>query len=184
MVSFWCKHKVIRSDALASIEAFDVQLVPTVRTEIMDTVSLPAEEVVEGTPALASDTIRAMQEQHPNMTALKEYIINQKLPSDRMARIRVLEASPLYDVNQAGLLCRVRERGIKGSLGMYLQVMVQEALRGAIIQGCHQGDAGHYSVMKTYQKVRDRFYWPGMFSDIQQYCGTNIYSKARAAWHA
>ena len=86
-----------------------------------------------------------------------------------MARIRVLEASPLYEVNQAGLLWRVRERGIKGSLGMDLQVMVPEALRGAIIQGCHQGDEGHYSVMKTYQKVRDRFYWPGMFSDIQQY---------------
>jgi hypothetical protein len=29
-------------------------------------------------------------------------------------------------------------------------------------------------VLKTYQKVRDRFYWPGMFLDVQdfvKYCG-------------
>ena len=43
-----------------------------------------------------------------------------------------------------------------------------------MISGCHEGSEGHASVLKTYQKVRDRFYWPGMFLDVQdfvKYCG-------------
>ena len=103
------------------------------------------------------------------MKSLVDYIVHRRLPADRLERIRVLETSPLYEVNQAGLLCRIRERGSRGSLGVDLQVLVPEALQGVVIAGCHQGMEGHMSVMKTFQKVRDRFYWPGMYNDVQRY---------------
>ena len=50
-----------------------------------------------------------------------------------------------------------------------MQVVVPEALRTAVVAGCHEGTEGHTSVIKTHQKVRDRFYWPGMFLDVQKY---------------
>ena len=120
-------------------------------------------------PVLEVSVLRQMQQQQPLMRALSEYIVDRKLPVDRLQRIRVLETAPLYEVNQAGLLCRVRGRGDSGSLGVDLQVVVPEALRGTIIAGCHQGPEGHASVLKTFQKVRDRFYWPVMFLDTQRY---------------
>ena len=126
------------------------------------------------------------QQAQPMMRALTEYIVKQKLPSDRLERIRVLEAAPLYEVNQTGLLCRVRTRGNKGSLGVDLQVVVPEALQGTVIAGCHQGAEGHMSVLKTFQKVRDRFYWPGCFLDVQRYlrycpgCQLNAAVKSKA----
>ena len=112
---------------------------------------------------IKTDTIKSMQEEQPHMKAVKEYTQQQILPADRLDRIRVLEAAPLYEVNHMGLLCRVREKGHGGSLGLDMQVMIPEPLRGEIIRGCHQGVEGDMAVIKTYQKVRERFYWPGMF---------------------
>ena len=74
---------------------------------------------------------------------------------------------------------------------MDLQVVVPEALRGVVIKGCHEGREGRASVLKMFQKVRERFYWPGMFADVQRYlkfcteCGLNsqVRSKAPIAQH-
>ena len=69
-------------------------------------------------PVLEVSVLRQMQQQQPLMRALSEYIVDRKLPVDRLQRIRVLEIAPLYEVNQAGLLCRVRGRGDNSSLGV------------------------------------------------------------------
>ena len=50
-----------------------------------------------------------------------------------------------------------------------MQVVIREGMRSAVIEGCHEGTEGHASVLNTYQKVRDRFYWPGMFLDVQKF---------------
>ena len=101
------------------------------------------------------------------MATTKSYISKTILPKDKLLRIRVLEQAQDYEVNQTGLLCRVRERDSKGSLGLGMYVVIPEALRTAVVAGCHEGTEGHSSVIKTYQKVRDRIYWPGMFLDVQ-----------------
>ena len=90
-------------------------------------------------PVLEVAMLRQMQQQQPLMKALSEYIVDRKLPNDRLEleRIRVLETAPLYEVNQAGLLCRIRGRGDNSSLGVDLQVVVPEVLRGTVIAGCH-----------------------------------------------
>ena len=55
-----------------------------------------------------------------------------------------------------------------------------------MIAGCHENKEGHASVLKTFQKVRERFYWPGMFMDVQQYlkfcpeCGLNAQKRSKA----
>jgi RecA/RadA recombinase len=123
----------------------------------------------ENQPVVSTQALWECQRRQPMMKAIAEYVEDQKLPTDRLQRIRVLETAPMYEVNQAGLLCRVRAKGKAGSLGMDLQVVVPEALRGQVIAGCHQGPEGHASVLKTFQKVRERFYWTGMFMDVQRF---------------
>ena len=65
--------------------------------------------------------------------------------------------------------CRVRARGKGGNLGLQLQIVVPERLQGAIIEACHQGSGCHESVMKTFQNIREKFYWPGMYADVHRY---------------
>lgn len=42
--------------------------------------------------------------------------------------------------------------------------------RRAILDTAHEGLlSGHFSAKKTEQKIRDHFYWPGMYGDISRY---------------
>ena len=66
------------------------------------------------------------QDKQPMMAAVKAYIRDGIMPRDKLTRIRALEQAQMYEVNQAGALCKVRERGNKGSLGLDLQVVIPE----------------------------------------------------------
>ena len=114
-------------------------------------VQVHAEEVEK---VLDTDTVVRCQMRQPMLRHIKEYITDQVLPASRLERIRMLEVAPMYEVNKAGMLCRVRQRGRQGSLGMDMQVVVPEELRGTVIAGCHENKEGHASVLKTFQKVR------------------------------
>ena len=59
---------------------------------------------------------------------------------------------------------RVRDR----RLGDELQVVIPEELRGEIVRANHIG-AGHAAVMRTYQRIRAKCYWPGMYKDVETY---------------
>ena len=125
--------------------------------------------IPEQTVQMNAKAIQESQQHQPFMKAMTTYITDQTLPTDRLEKIKILESAPLYEVNSKGLLCRIRERGKQGSLGLSMQVMVPAEMREEVIAGCHEGKEGHASVLKTFQKLRERFYWPGMFTDVQLY---------------
>lgn len=42
----------------------------------------------------------------------------------------------------------------------------------SILKGCHSNPtSGHLGINKTWQKVASRYYWPGMYQDIQDFIG-------------
>ena len=116
--------------------------------------------------AVTVEDIRRAQERMPRMRQLREYLDKEVLPDSRLDSIRVMELSPHYEVNEAGLLCRVRARDRR--LGDELQVVIPEELRGDIVRANHIG-AGHAAVMRTYQRIRAKCYWPGMYKDVETY---------------
>ena len=77
------------------------------------------------------------QDKQPLMSDVKAYIRHGIMPRGKLARIRALEQAQMYEVNQAGALCKVRERGKKGSPGLNLQVVIPEGpQRDIVIAGC------------------------------------------------
>ena len=55
--------------------------------------------------------------------------------------------------------------------GPFVQLVVPNGLQLQIMQAAHDDVlAGHLGVAKTYEVVRQRFYWLKMFQDIQHYC--------------
>ena len=50
-----------------------------------------------------------------------------------------------------------------------LQVIVPESWRKTILKGCHDG-SGHMGLKKTLAKVRMRYFWPGMYHDVEDWC--------------
>ena len=54
---------------------------------------------------------------------------------------------------------------------MVYQIVVPKQYRSEILHLAHEGPlAGHLGINKTYQKVLQHFYWPGLRQDIVTFC--------------
>ena len=90
-------------------------------------------------------------------------------------KIKSLEEE--YVLDDDGVVCREwhRDPRARAVLEPVIQAFVPTALRGAVIKGSHGGlRTGHLSPMKTWQRLRECYYWPGMYTDVFAYvraCG-------------
>ena len=68
-----------------------------------------------------------------------------------------------------GILKR-RFEGEKGKTVMF-QWVVPKQQRKEILHHLHGGPMGaHLGESKTFQKLKERFYWPGHTADVQEWC--------------
>ena len=57
--------------------------------------------------------------------------------------------------------------------GGHLQLVVPRNLRDEILKECHEGmSGGHLGQEKTLHRVKERFYWPGHYNDVCNWCLT------------
>ena len=131
--------------------------------------------------------LRKAQEEDPFMGPMIKYLERGVEPPSRVDKARLMDNCEHYEIAR-GLLCRAWHRG---KLGLRMQVAVPARYHTAVIRGCHETVEGHAGAVKTFQKVRSSFYWPGMFLDIQRfvkYCGhcqmnRAVHSKAPTTKH-
>ena len=57
-------------------------------------------------------------------------------------------------------------RQLKNSNNPFRQVVVPIALRQTILEQLHN-NAGHLGIRKTFEKVKERFFWPGYEQDVK-----------------
>ena len=90
------------------------------------------------------------------------YLLTKEIPNDdAYMRTRVLRVEDAFAVNESGILCRLwyRDPRSHNIVEPVYQVYVPEELRGAVIETYHGGNrSGHFSPIKTWQKVRDMFW--------------------------
>ena len=83
---------------------------------------------------------------------------------------RLLQLWERLSVDQ-GLLKRKYEDARGNS--SWQQLVVPRTLREEIMQELHAGPLeGHLGVDKTVAKIKERFYWPGMYRDVEQWIRT------------
>ena len=67
-----------------------------------------------------------------------------------------------------GLLCRWKVTA--GRARRSIQVIVPPALRGEVLAFCHgHRTSAHFGLKRTLEKVKRRYYWPGMGKDISRW---------------
>ena len=55
----------------------------------------------------------------------------------------------------------------------YLQLIVPKVLREYILADVHEGAlGGHLGIEKILGKLKEWFYWPGHYQDVQNWCNT------------
>ena len=76
---------------------------------------------------------------------------------------------------KAGLLYRIwKPKGVKkGGAQECEQLVLPAPCRSVVLRLAHEVPmAGHLGVTKTKDRVLQRYYWPGIFKDVAQYCRT------------
>ena len=76
---------------------------------------------------------------------------------------------------KAGLLYRIwQPKGVKnGGAQECEQLVLPAPCRSVVLHLAHKVTmAGHLGVTKTKDRVLQRYYWPGIFKDVAQYCRT------------
>ena len=52
-----------------------------------------------------------------------------------------------------------------------MQLVVPDSLKEEILYGIHEGvGGGHLGVEKLVAKLKERYYWPGHYNDVQGWC--------------
>ena len=61
---------------------------------------------------------------------------------------------------------------VSGS-GVQDKLVIPKALRAEILKELHEGSlGGHLGTDKTLWKLKERFYWPGRYKDVQKWCSS------------
>ena len=111
-------------------------------------------------------------------SSLRRYLRTNQLPQgDPYLSARLVKVEDHFFVSEGGLLCRMwwRDPRRKAKLDPVYQIYVPEELRGAVMVSFHGGSrSGHLSPLKTWMRIKERFWWPGMQADVfvmVQECG-------------
>ncbi|XP_064389549.1 uncharacterized protein LOC135337548 [Halichondria panicea] len=115
----------------------------------------------------SKEQIQAWQESDATLVKVRDYASSQ--PEDRT------EGENVFFYRKDGLLYRhwqPRKRG-KDGVQAVEQLVLPTQCRQLVLRLAHDvPTAGHLGVTKTRNRVLQRYYWPGVFKEVTEYCTT------------
>lgn len=118
-----------------------------------------------------SKNLNSLQDEDRDLSKIKSWVSDKKRPefSDIKHEIKVIKSLWSQWVNleiKDSVLFRKWDNNKK----VYHQVIVPLSERREILEQCHDArTSGHLGVSKTLERVRNRFYWTGLQSDVRSY---------------
>ncbi|KAM9980171.1 hypothetical protein ACTFIZ_010232 [Dictyostelium cf. discoideum] len=130
-------------------------------------------------------SIRIELEKENYYRAMYKYLEENKLPDNAQAARRILLESELYSMMN-GFMCHGLKHTLssKKSQFKHLQIVVPKTMTKWIMEIFHDSPltGGHFGLMKTVSKIKERFYWIGMIKDIKEFidkCTTCLQIKRK-----
>lgn len=112
-----------------------------------------------------------MQRKDSDLVDIIDYLENQTLPDNNKAARTLLRTIDDCYLNEHGTLCHLWSPTGRKRTTPRSQLFVPNALKYEILLSGHDdATAGHLGTFKTYEKLRSRYYWRGMFQDVQHWC--------------
>ena len=98
-----------------------------------------------------------------------DYIQDDIVASNDAKARRILLRSDSFYISQDGLLCHL-DRSQKRGRDNFSQ-LVPQSMKYEVLSNVHNHVAGaHFGVHKTFQKLKQRYWWSGMFKDVEHWC--------------
>ena len=97
-------------------------------------------------------------------------LIFRALPENKISQVPIC-----YYIKNGILMRKWRPYDVSADdeWAVYHQIVVPKSYRHEILSIAHESPmSGHLGINKTYHKISNRFYWPGLKSDVSKYCKT------------
>lgn len=119
---------------------------------------------------LQTKQIIEFQRKDPNIGEIIEYLEREQLPADNVRAKRILLTEDVYFLDEHDLLHHLDLTAKRGRKGCHAQLVLPPPLRFEVLVNAHDDlTGGHLGVFKTYEKLRDRYYWKGMYKDVEHW---------------
>ena len=119
---------------------------------------------------LRADQIYAYQRKDQEICDIIDYLEENRLPQDNAQAKRVLLSEDVYFLDDNCLLYHLDKHGRKGYKENHAQLVLPPPLQYEVLVHAHDDlTGGHLGTFKTYEKLRDRFYWRGMYKDVEHW---------------
>ena len=126
----------------------------------------PPRSIDQGHDLLSKSQL--IQEQQTDHEISK--LIFRALPEDEISQVPMC-----YYIKNGILMRKWRPFDVPADdeWAVYQQIVVPKSYRHEILSIAHESPmSGHLGINKTYHKIINHFYWPGLKSDVSKYCKT------------
>ena len=120
----------------------------------------------QGHNTLSKSQLIQEQQTDPEISKL----IFRALPEDEISQVPIC-----YYIKNGILMRKWRPFDVPADdeWAVYHQIVVPKSYRHEILSIAHESPmSGHLGINKTYHKIINHFYWPGLKSDVSKYCKT------------
>ena len=84
-------------------------------------------------------------------------------------------------VSSDGLLYHLDRSQKRNARDSFSQLVVPQSMKYEILSNVHNHVAGaHFGVHKTFQKLKQRYWWPSMFKDVEHWCKSCVYCAMKS----
>ena len=112
-----------------------------------------------------------MQRRDVQWSEIIDFLESDVLPFDDHAARKVLLTSNAFYVGRDGLLYHLDSKRRSNSYDSFSQLVVPASLRFEILSNVHDHVSGaHFGVHKTFDKIKQRYWWKGMYKDVEHWC--------------
>ena len=126
----------------------------------------PPKSIDQGHDTLSKSQLIQEQQTDPEISKL----IFKALPEDEISQVPIC-----YYIKNGILMRKWRPYDVPADdeWALYHQIVVPKSYRHEILSIAHESPmSGHLGINKTYHKIINHFYWPGLKSDVSKYCKT------------
>ena len=114
---------------------------------------------------------RELQRRDPQLSEMIDFLENDVIPSNDKIAHEVLLTSDSFYIGQDGLLYHLDHNRKRNIQDPFSQLVIPQSLKFEILSNVHDHVSGaHFGIHKTFQKVKQRYWWKGMFKDVEHWC--------------
>ena len=126
----------------------------------------PPRSIDQGHDTLSKSQLIQEQQTDPEISKL----IYRAVPENEISQVPMC-----YYIKNGILMRKWRPFDVPADdeWAIYHQIVVPKSYRHEILSIAHESPmSGHLGINKTYHKIINHFYWPGLKSDVSKYCKT------------